>query len=526
MGFLGLTTSVYALKRSRVEVSTRCLPHMDIPPYMDFFAEMTSIAILLLVSLGAVTTCDALGANPGAIIKIRRSALDSFFGNVEQVGGKYARKLSVPDISETLSNVDLQTRGLRVTSFAKPKIAYKLRPPNKIGGSIRLPSVGVQGPFNATRRFLIMKQKDSGLLVFNASDVQVSFQATLGEGDGTGGMPMIDKFECQSSMGQAFLNIRNAREGFTIDILSVAARKFRTLYNQVVCSTAKKMVSSQMNRLLARVPHTVEVKRGLSLRYQAKPKVGDDYVQVALYGKVLSEQSSPYEPDKFVETPNEDAMVVLLISDAPFNDLCYQAFANGKLEFTINKESHPELYSLVRMQCEPGVEACLGNAIPDVVAKYGPDALVEVSFKPLNPPRIEFVKNKATFEASFGVQMSVAPANDSEAWRHEVSATAELQGALQVKIRQGVIYAKIRVERVEVRVDQEDHREYENRVQKTIKSVVEEYVNTNLLLKGLPLQLPFVAGVDDPLIKFAPHTLQAHSGFEFEALTSSEEHDG
>jgi len=250
--------------------------------------------------------------------------------------------------------------------------------------------------------------------------------------------------------------------------------------------------------------------------------VATEYVQVALYGKVLTEEVSPFEPAKFVETPNEDAMVVLLISDAPFNDLAYQAFVNKKLEFTIEKTSSPLLYSLVKLKCDPENEVCLGNVAPGLAEKYGEDALVQASFKALKVPEIEFVQDKANFKAAFATELIITPSNDTKSY-HEATATVDLSGGMKIRIQGITLYAKIDTEEVIVHIDEEDNKKWEDKIRGTIKQVVDEYVNNELLLKGLPLQLPFGIGVDEPLVKFAPHTLQVHAGFEYNAQTSSEE---
>jgi len=358
---------------------------------------MFRIALLLVLSVGAFVS-DAtrvraggvrLGTNPGAIIKIRRSAMDSVFTNTARLGPKYAGKCPVPDIKATFSGVDLEVNGLKIVQFAEPKIAYTLRAPNKVDGCLELPTVAVQGPFKAIRRTIFKTQRDGGEITFNVTGIKVCFNATIGERDN--GMPIVASFDCQSAMGPANLNVRKAKENFAIEVMQLAAKSFRPLYNSQVCAMAKKMVSDQLNRLLAQVPNVLEVNNKAAIKYQVKPTVAEDYVQVAFFSKVLTEEISPFQPAKFVEQPSDNAMLILLVSDAIFNDFAYQAYVNKLLEFTINKDSQPLLYSLAKLECNPENEACLGNVAPELAQKYGADAFVEAAFKATKAPYIEFL---------------------------------------------------------------------------------------------------------------------------------------
>jgi len=490
---------------------------------------MSRIALVFLLSVGAFVACEGarvraggvqLGSNPMASIRLRAPAINILFKSISKLAGKYANKVPVPDVSATVSGVDIETRDLRVTHFAEPVITYTLSAPNSIKGSLALPAIGVQGPFNATRRTFIKTQHDSGLLVFNASDVTVAFQAVLEEFEN--GAPKIGKFACQANLGPANLNVKNAKEKFAIEVMGLAAKTFRPIYNSQVCATVERLVSNQVNRLLARIPNVLEVNKNLALKFNVQPQVSSDYVQLNLRAKVLTEQVSPFQAAPFVESPSNDAFVVLLVSDAPFNDLAYQIYANNKLGFTVNKDSHPLVYSLIQLKCDPTAEACLGNVVPSLAPKYGSDADVQTTFRASKAPEVEFVQDKAIFRASFAADLDITPTNGSGTVR-EANAAVDLSGALQIRIHEGSVYAKIDVQDVTVHIDEERNKKWEDKIRGTIEKVVEESINGGILLKGLPLRLPFGIDVTDPLIKFAPHTLQAHTGFDYKAKASGED---
>jgi len=492
---------------------------------------MSRIALLLLLCMGAFVACDAkrvraggvrLGANPGAIIKIRRVALDKVFNGLTKLAGRYAHKLPIPDVDATVSGVDIATRDLRIHEFAEPEISYSLVPPNRISGSLEFPSITIQGPFNATRRTLIANQKDNGVIIFKASNIQVSFDATIGELET--GVPHIAKFECTASLGPANLNVRDAKQKFAIEVLGLFAKTIRPVYNSQVCSTAKRLISGQVNRLLGKIPNTISINQNLALKFQVKPEVDEDHVKVSLFGKVLTEEVSPFQPSKFVEAPSDNAHVVLLISDAPFNDVAYQAYVNKKLDFTINQNSHRLIYSLLQLKCDRENEACLGNVAPALAPKYGEDALVEATFRAVKAPEIEFVPNQAKFKAALAADLTVTPTNDTSKPFHEATAAVEVSGVLRVRIDKdkGALVAKIDIQEVTVHIDEEHNRKWEDKIRGTIEKVLEKYVN-HVLLRGVPLKLPFGVGVTEPLITFDAHTLQAHTGFERKVQTSSEE---
>jgi len=488
---------------------------------------MSRIVLLLVLSVGAFVACEArvraggvrLGTNPGAIIKIRRSALDAVFKGAAQIAPRIAKKAPIPDATATFGGTDMETSNIRITDFAEPKIEYTLSSPNKISGSVELPSVTIQGPFNATRRTFIKTQKDGGHLNFNANNIKVTFRATIGEFEN--GVPMIQDFECESAMGKANLKVDKCKEKFGIEVIQLAAQGFRPIVTTQTCSVVKKLVSGQLNKLLARIPNVVDITPNVGLKYQVKPTVADDFVQVAFFGKVLTDEVSPFTPAKFAEIADDSAMVIIKISDAPFNDLAYQAYENKKMEFTINQNSPKVLYTLVVLKCDPANEACLGNVAPAMAAKYGEDALVEVVVKALKAPEVEFLEGKATFKGALSVDLSVTCANDTSKPYHEANAMVDVSGSLKIKIQAGILYAKIDIDQVTVRIDEEHNQKWQDKIKNTIKKVVETYVNDNLL-KGLPLRLPFGVGVNDPLIKFAAHTMQAQCAFDYK-VTSSEE---
>jgi hypothetical protein len=331
---------------------------------------MFRIALLLVLSVGAFMS-DAkrvraggvrLGQYPAISVIVKRSGMDSVFKNTAKLGTKYAGKCPVPDIKATFSGVDLEVKDLRVAQFAEPKIDYTLRAPNRIDGCIELPTVAVQGPFKAIRRTVFKTQTDGGDITFNVTGVKVCFNATIGEQPN--GMPIVGSFDCQSYMGPANLNVRKAKENFAIEVMQLAAKSFRPLYNSQVCAMAKKMVSDQVNRLLAKVPNVLEVNKDCAVKYQVKPSVTEDSVQVDFSVKTLTEEVSPFQPAKFADIPCGDAMVVAKISPSVFNDIAYQLYVNKKFEFTINKDSQALLYSLAKLECNPENEACLGNVAP------------------------------------------------------------------------------------------------------------------------------------------------------------------
>jgi hypothetical protein len=489
---------------------------------------MSRVAIILLLCVGAFVACEAvrvraagvrMGPNPGIVVRLKKRALDHVFSGVAKLTGKYAHKVPIPDVSATVSGVTIEAKQLQISHFAQPIIKYTLVAPNRVQGSLELPSVGLQGPFNATRSTLINTQKDSGLIVFNASQVHVAFDAKIGEFEN--GVPNVESLDCTANLGPSNLNVRNAKEKFAIEVLGLAAKSFRPIYNSQVCSTVKRLVTNQLNRLLAKIPNVLEVNKNLAVKYQIKPLVGPDHVEVGLFAKVLTEHVNPAQAAKFVESPAPNAHVIVLISDQVFNELSYQAFVNDKLSFTVNKDSHPLIYSLVQLDCEAET-ACLGNVVPSLVQKYGPTAHVELVFKASKAPEIEFEQGKAKFTSNVQADLTITPANGTQSY-HDTTVTAVVAGALKVRIHEGVLYAKADVEDVQVLVDGQVNAKYTDKLRAPIEKFIEDTLNGGLLLKGLPLRLPFGASLRDPQVIFNAHTLQANTGFDYKPQDSAED---
>jgi len=465
-----------------------------------------------------------LGQYPAISVIVKRSGMDTVFKNAAKLGTKYAGKCPVPDIKATFSGVDLEVKDLKVAQFAEPKIDYTLRAPNRIDGSIELPIVAVQGPFKAVRRTVFKTQTDGGEITFNVTGVKVSFNATIGEQPN--GMPIVASFDCQSYMGPANLNVRKAKENFAIEVMQLAAKSFRPLYNSQVCAMAKKMVSDQVNRLLAKVPNVLEVNKDCAVKYQVKPSVTEDSVQVDFRVKTLTEEVSPFQPAKFADIPCDNAMVVAKISPAVFNDIAYQLYVNKKFEFTINKDSQALLYSLAKLECNPENEACLGNVAPGLAQKYGGDALVEAAFKAVKAPQVDFLQDRATFSGNLVLALNIARAAEPEKYEHEATAAVDVSGDFKVRISKGQLYAQVVVQEVNVKIDEEHNKKWEDKIKGTIRKAVEQSIN-DILMRGIPLNKRlFGAGLADPVIKFAPGTLQAQTAFDFDARTSSESKEG
>jgi len=487
---------------------------------------MSRLSLLFLVAVAALV-CEAklkartipLSSNPGVVVRITEKALDSFFEKVGELSSAYAHKFPIPDAKATVSGVDLCTKNIRITHFPPPRVNYRLVAPNKVVGQLRIPALGVEGPFNASRRVFITTQHDSGSLTFNCSDAKVDFTTVLGEFEN--GIPKVDQFQCTASLGPANLNVRNAKERFAIEVLSIFAKGVRPAFNTQVCKVTEKLVNTQLNRLLSRIPNVIEPNDKVSIKFQAKPVIASNYIDLNLHAKVITDTVSPHVPAPFAESPNSDTMIALFVSDAIVNDLLYQSFINKLLEFTIDQSSQPILYDLIRLTCAADQAACLGNVAPDLAAKFGADAAVEAVFKASKAPEVEFVKDKATFTAAITAELSITPKNGSQKY-HEATAAVDLTGTFKVKIQDGTAYAKVDIEKVVVHIDEEHNKKWEEKITGTIEKVVEDSINAGCLFKGLPLRLPFGVGLEEPLVSFQPHTLLIQTGFVYKTEVSAE----
>jgi hypothetical protein len=303
--------------------------------------------------------------------------------------------------------------------------------------------------------------------------------------------------------------------------MSLAAKSVRPVYNSQVCSTIKKIVGSQVNQLLAKIPNVIDVSQSISLKFQFKPAFNADSFEARLHGKTITDIVSPYTPAKFVEADSSKALVVVLLSDSVFNDALYQAYENKLLEFKINRNSQPILYNLMRSDCEPGKDACLGNVVPSLAQTYGKNAAVRAEFRASKTPEVEFHQGRATFTAALVADLYMTPGNGTYE-HHDTSATVDVLGSFKVRIQNDSIFGMVTVESVTVHMDNEQNQKWENKIKGTITQIVEQYINGDLLLKGCPLKLPFGCGFSEPLVSFQPHTLQIHTGFEYKAEASGE----
>lgn len=155
--------------------------------------------------------------------------------------------------------------------------------------------------------------------------------------------------------------------------------------------------------------------------------------------------------------------------------------------------------------------------MPSLAEKYGPDAAVEATFRASKCPEIKFVQGKAVFTGALATDLNITPTNGTQKF-HEATADVDISGQFQIKVEKGVLYSKISVDNVTVHIDSEHNKKWEDKIRSTIKNVVEQYVNGDLLLKGVDLHLPFGVNVKDALVKFNPGTLQLQTDIELTAF--------
>jgi predicted phage-related endonuclease len=151
---------------------------------------------------------------------------------------------------------------------------------------------------------------------------------------------------------------------------------------------------------------------------------------------------------------------------------------------------------------------------------------VEAIFKAVKAPEVEFLQDKATFKGALALTLNIARATEPEKYNHEATAAVDVSGALKVRIHESRLYAQVVVEEVIVKIDEEHNKKWEDKIKNTIRKAVEQSVN-DILMRGIALNKRlFGAGLADPVIKFAPGTLQAQTAFDFDARTSSESKEG
>jgi hypothetical protein len=479
---------------------------------------MRCLALLLVLSVG-VFVCEAklraagvrLGPSPGLMISFKKAAMDKIVDGACSLS-HYSGKIPFPDAKADVGGVSLETKNARMTKMTKPKINYTFQPPNTIRGDVEFPHIGIQSRFNAARRTFVSTQTDQGLVTFNCSKVQVSFSLTLGEFEN--GIPNVDKFECDASLGPANLNIKEAKYPFAKDVLGVWAKAVRPGYNSLVCPTARKLVTTKLNSLLRRIPNVLDLGPNLSIKYQVKPSFTNDAFEARFFAKTITDQASPFVPAKFepAECPNAD--VIILVSPAIFNDVLFQAYVNDKIRCNIDSKT-PLASDLVTLDCKGDQVACLGNIAPALAEKFGRDASTKVEMRATKAPEVSFEKGKATFTGALSVALTFTTANDSKEY-HEATAAVDISGEVKLRIHNKTIYGQVEITDTKVHIDEEHNQKWETKISDTIKKVVQNYINGDFLSKGLKLKLPFGAGFTDPIVQFNGNTFVICSGFEYE----------
>jgi len=363
---------------------------------------------------------------------------------------------------------------------------------------------------------ILAKDWSASLAKLNLPDVStnaiVNFTANIGDFDASG--QSVSNFKCQAALGPANLHVSGAKEKFATEVLALAAKSFRPLYNTQVCAVANKIIAGQLNELLGKIPTTINVNKAVSVKFQAKPVVQTDYIELQLFEKVITDQVSPHLPSAFQEAPNQNTMVAIFLSDAPVNDALYQAYVNNLFSVTINKKSPQVIYDLLRFNSNQ--ENSLGKVAPVLVAKYGSDADVEGTLKATKVPEVTFSEGKATFTAAFASELFVTTKNNSQR-NHEGSASCDVTGSVLVKVVNGTAYATAKVDGLTIHIENDKAKDWETKLVATFHDVIENVINKNYLNKGLPLKLPFRVDLEEPLISFKAGTLQIQTGFQYNA---------
>jgi len=290
-----------------------------------------------------------------------------------------------------------------------------------------------------------------------------------------------------------------------------------------VCHTMHQAINDVLNPVLEKVPNVLEISPSIAVKGVIRPQVTSNSLGLGLFAKVITNQVSPYQPAKFVVTPNDNFLVSVLFSDAPMNDIGFQAYEHGLLGFTVNPDTNALIYSLAKLHCDAEEEACLGLLVPGLAAKYGADANVTVQLKASRAPVFEIVQDKIKVNGGFVFDLEICPLNSTtkppKCYR-ETTATVDIDAAFLIKIVDRVVYAKVEIQKENVKVVMQEaggrNAAWEEKIRNEIPKVVGDHVNA-LLLKGFGLDLPFGLNLVNPYIKLNPHTIQVQTSLTWRA---------
>jgi len=155
-------------------------------------------------------------------------------------------------------------------------------------------------------------------------------------------------------------------------------------------------------------------------RLVRKPIVRDDYVELALSGRVSllkdNEVTSLQPPiNSTQEFPSsQSSMVVIYVSQFVINTFSYALFRSKWLSINVTNVSFPlEYHHLLDTTCDED-EICLGTALPHVAKKY-PNVSATLIVEASQRPSIHLSESAARINATFHITIVVPQANNSEA---------------------------------------------------------------------------------------------------------------
>ena len=292
------------------------------------------------------------------------------------------------------------------------------------------------------------------------------------------------------------------------------------MFNEQVCSVMKTSLTENLNRLLAQVPNVLELDKNLALKWQVKPLITQDYLQFSLFTKAITEKVSPYAPAKCEMKVDGSPQALLTVSDAVFNDLCFQAYKSGIWQFTVSPTSASRLYDTIRLDCDQS-GVCLGNVDKKLPERFGKDALVELHMEAAAAPTVEFKDGKAAMTASLRATLHITKNEQGAKPTLVASGVVTVSGPLQVKFQDGMAYAKVTIENTKLKVEQSELQHWEQDLKKIVTDLVQTYVNGTLLLKGIPMRLPLA--LENASAKFSEHCMQASGSLNYKPVVSSKE---
>jgi len=462
--------------------------------------------------------------NPGARLRISEIALD------------YANRLANEKITDIIKSLrapdarigDLTIYGLKVVDFETPDYYRKLMKPNFVQWGFRQGQLSTQSGFSQIIRrppFVngqLTVDNITGIVTIASGSTSMDTSSTMVRD--VEGRPSISSMTCDAKLGLLNVTFSGNLLSMPTYIQDLIVRQIQSVFEMLICSTARSLVMTAVNAELKTFPSKVPLDgSGLILDYSLldNPRVTNDNeaIEGLLKGAVYIRDQPVYPfypPNVWLNVTDNSTMIEFHLTSYLLNTLFYEAHQKKLLRFFATPQlMSPSSAKMLQLSCLPE-QLCIGNIFGNS-SSFGPQSYVTLSMQTTDSPKAMFNLHEGFWLGKGVVRMDVV--DESKNSTKLLSADAScVFGSLNPRLYKNILFATTNITRVKldkVESPLETLSDYDvAELERIVAIVLEELIN-GFFSRGFPI--PLVDGVSmvQPSVQVLPGSIFVSSNFTY-----------